>query len=44
METMIPPQVGMRLQMKKGEKGKKRGQNKIKKKAQIKNERKREKG
>ena len=40
METMIPPQVGMRLRTKKREK---RGQ-KEKKKAQLKNERKREKG
>ena len=37
METMIPPQVGMRLQTKK------RGHKK-REKAQIKNERKREKG
>ena len=37
METMIPPQVGMRLQTKK--KGHKKGPNK-----KIKNERKREKG
>ena len=43
METMIPPQVGMRLRTKNKNKKEKRGQ-KEKKKAQIKNERKREKG
>ena len=41
METMIPPQVGMRLRTKKR---KKRGHKKERENAQIKKERKREKG
>ena len=45
METMIPPQVRMRLWMKKKRKAiKKRRRPKKREKAQIKNERKREKG
>ena len=43
MEIMIPPQVGMRLRTKK-KKEKKKGGHKKREKAQIKNERKREKG
>ena len=43
METMIPPQVGMRLRTKKEKKGQKE-QQKEKKKRKKKNERKREKG
>ena len=43
METMIPPQVGMRLRTKKIKKRKKRGHKKEKReKAQIKNEREKE--
>ena len=42
METMIPPQVGMRLGMKNKKKTRKGGHKK--EKAQTKNERKREKG
>ena len=46
METMIPPQVGMRLRTKNKKKRKKRPRKKEEKKAQKKkkNERKREKG